>query len=381
VADATESAAPRLVGAVATVFPSGLLIQALIDHAAYRHPAIPVVVWLSMLAAAAWLMPRARAGDLSTAHAGAAVLAAAAAVIAIGLDRKVTGTAGTAMDWTILGTVWLLALIALSCPASLSIPGAALVTGIQAAFVLRALGTSLLGLSRLAASAYIVVSILAVFSALRPALRTHAGIALRRAALTSRSAAERAAAAAISEVRHGRLELLEMEALPLLRGIADGNFDPADGAIRAQCAQHAATLRRALVDRALSAETGLLADLAAVLSVARSRNVTVEVQVVGDPGRPGADVVRAIQAAAGNILRALPAQPVILTVLASGEQVELFLTFEQAPAAGCDVPSLSKDLAALGSAVRADAAWRAMLEVEDTGQGCLEISWRKAVPV
>ncbi|HEY1324914.1 MAG TPA: hypothetical protein VGF32_31955, partial [Streptosporangiaceae bacterium] len=125
-ADATESAAPRLVGAVATVFPSGLLIQALIDHAAYRHPAIPVVVWLSMLAAAAWLMPRARAGDLSTAHAGAAVLAAAAAVIAIGLDRKVTGTAGTAMDWTILGTVWLLALIALSCPASLSIPGAAL---------------------------------------------------------------------------------------------------------------------------------------------------------------------------------------------------------------------------------------------------------------
>ena len=227
VADATESVAPRLVGAVAVILPSGLLVQALINHAAYRHPLVPVVVWLSMLTAAAWLMPRARAGDLSTAHAGVAVLAAAAAVIAIGLDRKVTGMAGTTTDWTILGTLWLLALIALSCPASVWVPGAALVMGVQAVFVLRGLGASLLGLSRLAASAYVVVSILAVFSALRPALRAHAEMALRRAALTSRSAAERAAAAAISEVRRGRLELLEMEALPLLRGIADG-----DGVLR-----------------------------------------------------------------------------------------------------------------------------------------------------
>lgn len=381
VADATESAAPRLAGAVAIVLPSGLLIQALINHATYLHPFVPVVVWLSMLAAAAWLIPRARAGDLSTAHAGVAVLVAAAAVIAIGLDRKVTGTAGTTTDWTILGTLWLLALIALSCPARLSVPGAALVIGIQAVFVLRTAGATLLGLSRLAASAYVVVSILAIFSVLRPALRTHAEIALRRAALTSRSAAERAAAAAISEVRHGRLELLEMEALPLLRGIAGGNLDPADSEVRGQCAQLAATLRLALADRALTAETGLLAYLEPVLSVARSRNVPVEVQVIGDPGRPGEDVVRAIQAATGNILRVLPAQPVILTVLASGEQAELFLTFEQAPAAGCDVPRLRQDVAGLGSAVRADAAWRAMLEVEDTGRGWLEVSWRKAVPV
>lgn len=381
VADATESAALRLAGAVAIALPSGLLIQALINHAIYRHPVVPVVVWLSMLAGAAWLIPRARAGDLSTAHASVAVLAAMAAVIAIGLDRKVTGTAGATTDWTILGTLWLLALIALSCPASLSVPGAALVIGIQAVFVLRTAGATLLGLSRLAASAYVVVSILAIFSVLRPALRTHARMALRRAALTSRSAAERAAAAAISEVRHGRLELLEVEALPLLRGIADGGLDPADSEVRGQCAQLAATLRLALADRALTGETGLLADLEPVLSIARSRDVPVAVQVIGDPGRPGEDVVRAIQAATNNILRVLPAQPVILTVLASGEQVELFLTFERAPAAGCDVPRLRQDVAGLRSAVRADAAWRAMLEVEDTGQGCLEVSWRKAVPV
>ena len=48
-------------------------------------------------------------------------------------------------------------------------------------FILHELGFGPRGLSRLAASCYAVVSILVVFAALRPALRTHAGIAVRRA--------------------------------------------------------------------------------------------------------------------------------------------------------------------------------------------------------
>jgi hypothetical protein len=334
---------------------------------------VPVVVWLGMLAAAMWLVPRSRAGELTTAHAAAAVLVAAAAVTAIGLARRVTGAAGTSLDWTILGTIWLLALIALSSPAWLWVPGSALVMGVHAIFVLGPLGISPLGLSRLAASAYAVVSILAVFAALRPAMRTLAVIAVRRAELASRSAAARAAAAAIGEVRRGRLELLEMEALPLLRGIAGGTLDPADGAVQDQCARHAATLRRALVDRTLQEETGLLADLKPVLSAARERNVPVEVQVIGDPGRPAADIVHATRATVDGVLRALPPQPAILTVLAAEDSVELFLTFGRPPAGECDV-------AALGHGVRAEAAWRAILEVEEAGQGCLEVYWRKEVP-
>ncbi len=66
VAEATESAAPRFVGAAAVVLPAGLLVQALADHADYRHPVVPVVVWLGMLAVAAWLMPHARGGNLAT---------------------------------------------------------------------------------------------------------------------------------------------------------------------------------------------------------------------------------------------------------------------------------------------------------------------------
>ena len=128
---------------------------------------------------------------------------------------------------------------------------------------MQALGFSPLGLTRLAANTYAVVSILAVFAALRPALRTHAEMAVHRAALASRSAAERAAVAAIGAVRRDRLDLLEMEALPLLRGIADGTLDPSDGAVRRRCAEHAATLRRALADRT-SPPSGLLAGLAGV---------------------------------------------------------------------------------------------------------------------
>jgi hypothetical protein len=376
VAEATESAAPRFVGAVAVALPAALLVQAVIEHASYRQPVVPVVVWLGVLAAAAWLMPRARSGDLGTGHAVVAIGVAVAAVTAIGLDRRVYDSAAT-VDWTILGTVWLLALLTLTSPAWLWVPGSALVMGIRAAFILAGLGFSPLGLTRLAASSYAVVSILAVFAALRPAMRTHAEMAVRRAVLASRSTAERAAVAAIGEVRRGRLGLLEMAALPLLRGIADGTLDPSDSAVRRRCAEHAATLRLALVDRLLPV-SGLLAALEPVLAGARGRGVPVEVQVIGDPGDPVAEVVRATVAAAGRVLRALPPQPVLLTVLASGDEAEMYLTFERPPAG--DVAGLGRDVAGLGSGAPAGAAWRAVLEAGDAGPGCLEIRWRSVVP-
>jgi hypothetical protein len=370
VADATESAVPLFVGALAIVLPAGLLLLALIDHASFRHPIVPVVVWLGMLAAAAWLAPRARSGDLSAGQAAIAVAVAVAAVTAIGLDRR-PHSAVAVVDWAILGTVWLLALVAVTSPPKVWVPGSALVAGVHAVFVVRALGAGPLGLSRLAASAYALCAVLATAAALRPSLRTHAGLAVRRAELASRSAAERAAAAAIDEVRRGRLGRLELEALPLLRGIAGGTLDPADSAVRERCAQHAAALRRALVDR--SRAGGLMAGLEPVLTSARERNVPVEVQMVGDPGRVSEDVVRVTLAAVGTVLRALPPQQAILTVLAAGEEAELYLTFERAPAGMCAVPRL-------GDAVPAAAAWRASLEVEDTGPGCLEVRWRIPVP-
>jgi hypothetical protein len=195
----------------------------------------------------------------------------------------------------------------------------------------------------------------------------------RRAALASRSLAERSAVAAIQEVRRSRLALLEMEALPLLRGVADGTLDPADGDVRERCARHAAVLRHSLTDRAPGAD-GLVAGLAPALQAARGRGLLVDLQVIGDPGLPAPEVARAVLTAVDAALSALPPQQVMLTILASGGgEAELYLTFS-APM------QVVPDLTLFGQDVPATAHWRATVTAEPAGTGCLEISWRKATP-
>ena len=314
VRDVIDAAVPRIVAILAAVLPIGLLAQVLGELGDYRHPAVPVAVWLSLLVAALWLIPRVRDGGLTRGQAAIAVAVALVAVSAVGWDRRPHVPAG-ALDWSILGAVWLLALAAISRPAWEWIPGALLVLAVNGFFILRLLGTAAPGIARLAAAAYVVVMILSVFAALRPALRVHVGLAARAAELASRSAAERAAVTAIQEDRRDRFALLELEALPLLRGIANGSLDPADDEVRQKCARHATSLRRALVDRARLGRE-LLAGLEPALSAARQRGLQVEVQVVGDPGPPSREVVQATLAAVGTVLGALPPQPVTLTVLA-----------------------------------------------------------------
>jgi hypothetical protein len=242
----------------------------------------------------------------------------------------------------------------------------------HAVFVLRLLGLTPPGLARASAGGYSVVIVLVVFAVLRPTLRTDAEMAVQRAELASRAATERAAVDAIREDRRGRLALLEVEALPLLRGIADGTLDPAASAVRRDCAQRAATLRSALMG-ASQYGGGLLDGLEPTLRSAQSRGLPVEVQVVGDSGYPTREVARATLAAIDLVLGTLPPQPVTLTVLASGSDTELYLTFEQAP------PGLP-GLAGLDGTVPAAARWRASLDIEEAGPGCLEVRWRRLSP-
>jgi hypothetical protein len=376
VAVGTESAAPLFVGALAVILPIGLLVQTLATLDNYRQPLAAVAVWLGILLTGAWLVPRALARGLSRPEAVAAIVVAAAAVSAIGLDRRTHLAAGS-LDWTILGTVWLLALVALSRSAWLWVPGAALVIAAHAFFVVDLLGATPLGLARVAAGGYATGVVLAIFAALRPTLHTHSEIAVRRAELGSRSAAERAAVAAIHADRADRMALLEAEALPLLRGIADGSLDPADPAVRRKCARHATTLRRALVHRTEQAG-GVLAVLAPALATARARDMPVEIQVVGDPGQLDRAVAQATLAAVHAVIRALPPQPVILTLLSTGDEVELYLTFRLAPA---DLGPVRADLAGLAGPPQpgpAAVAWRVTLDAGPASPGCLEVSWRKA---
>lgn len=125
-----------------------------------------------------------------------------------------------------------------------------------------------------------------------------------------------------------------------------------------------------MVDRArLGCE--LLAGLEPGFLAARQRGLQVEIQVVGDPGLPSRDVTQATGSAVDTVLLALPAQTVGLTVLAPGPDVELYLTFARLPPAARGVV-----FAPAGGISR----WRARLDVDDKGSGCLEVSWSAAVP-
>lgn len=364
---AYESQLPRMAAAVAAVWQVAVLIPVVIYLPDYRQTAVPVIVWLGMMAAGLWLVPRARASGLTAAEAAAAVAVAVAAVILVGWERRAHGATGT-VDWSVFGTGWLLALVALSRPAWAWVSGALLVFLAHAVFVIRVLGMTPLALTRLTAAAFILVVILVIFAAIRPTMRAEAGIAARRAALASRSEAERAAADAVREDRRHRLALLEVDALPLLREIADGALDPADDQIRERCARHAAALRRALADQAPNG-SGLLAELEPAVRAARARGLPVEVQVVGDPARPAREVAAATAMAVDRLMTVLPPHPVVLTVLASGSETELYLTFDRPPRAAPDVAALQRDVPAV-------ARWSAAVDVAGTGAGCLEVRWR-----
>jgi len=372
VRDATEFGLLRMVGALAAILTFAALVQVLVNVRYYYQPAVACGVWLIVFAAAVWLVPRIRTKGLTRGEARAAVLIAVAAVAAIGCEHRAHHPPGS-VDLAILGTVWLLALVALSRPARAWIPGALIVFAVHAALIIRAVGANPLSLAQLEAAAYILVVVLIAFAALRPTLAVHTSMTARRASLASRSAAERVAAAAVQEDRRSRLALLEMEALPLLRGIAEGKLDPTDGDVLARCARHAAVLRGSLTDRAPSTG-GPVAWLEPSLRAASARGLLVNVQVIGDPGIPAPEVAHAVLAMIDAVISALPPHQVMLTVLASGNDVELYLTFDEPL-------RVTPDAAPFGREVPAAAHWHAALTAEETGTGCLEISWRKAVPL
>ncbi len=364
VRDAYETELPRMVAGVAVIWQFTILIQVLAYLRYYRHPLIPFAAWLLMLGAAAWLVPRARRGGLGRADAALAVAVAVAVVAMVGWQRRPEAVGS--VDWSVAGTCWLLALVALLRPGWEWATGALLVCVTHVIFVLRLPGGTPFAAARLAITGYTLLVVLAVFAALRPALRAQARIAARRSALASQAAAQRAAAAAIQQDRQAQLGLLEAEALPLLRGIAGGALDPAGSEVQARCARCAATLRQGLAGGTLQAGA-LLAALQPVIAAAQARGCPLTVQVIGDPGSPGHDVLAATGAAIDGMIGLLPRQPLTLTVLASGSEVELFLAFQRPPQGSLPEPEPRPAVA---------AGWHAAVDVDETGAGCLEIRWR-----
>ncbi len=104
---------PRMAAGVALVWQFAILVQVLAYRNDFRQPAIPVLVWLGLLGTAAWLLPRVRgSSQLGRADAALAIAVAVAAVAVVGWERRLHATG--AVDWSVAGTGWLLALVALS---------------------------------------------------------------------------------------------------------------------------------------------------------------------------------------------------------------------------------------------------------------------------
>ena len=365
--DTAEVGLMRLIRALAVVLPILALVQALINARDYQQPAAPVVVWLAVLGAGAWLVPRLRTGGLAAGETAAAIAIAVAAVAATGAAQRAHGTPGS-VNLAILGTVWLLLLVVVSHSARVWVPVSLLVFVVQGTLLIREQGLTALSLSQLGAAGYIIAAVLIAFAALRPTLDLHVSMAAQQASLASRTKAERAAATAIKQERRSRLAVLEREALPLLRGIADGTLDPADEGVRELCAGHAAVLRRVLTDGASGGE--LVARLEQALRDAAARGLPVTIQLIGDLGTPPPAIARAVQATVDAVLRALPPHQAVLTVLAAGDDIELYLIFS-APIRA------TPDLTRFGLDVPAAARWHAELSATETGGGFLEVSWRK----
>jgi hypothetical protein len=379
-AAARDVAEVGLVGMITTmsvVLPSVALIQVLANTRDYRQPAVAIAVWLAVLGAAAWFVPRLRRGGLAVGETTAAIVIAIAAVAAIGLARQAHSVPGS-VDLAIFGTIWLLVVVAMSRSALVWIPGALIVFAVHAVLVIRDEGLHTLSLSDLEAAGYILAAALIAFAALRPGVAVHSSMAARRASLASRSAAESAAAAAIGQERQSRLAVLEKEALPLLRGIADGTLDATAADVRDRCARHAEVLRHSLTGSE-PALGHLVTGLEPALRAARERGLLVTAQLIGDPGTPRPGIARAVLATVNAVLGALPPHQVTLSMLASGDDVELYLTFA-APLRS--LPDLTRFAADLPPAAR----WHAALDTTNatetgtgtgTGTGCLEVSWRR----
>ncbi len=137
--DIAQAGLMRMVGTIAVFPPCLAIIQVLATAHNYRQPGVAIVVWLAVLAAAAWLVPRLQAGGLSAGETAAAIAIAIAAVALVALARQAHATPGS-VDLAVLGTVWLLVLVVVSRSALVWVPAALLVFAVHSALLVRAEG-------------------------------------------------------------------------------------------------------------------------------------------------------------------------------------------------------------------------------------------------
>lgn len=129
------------------------------------------------------------------------------------------------------------------------------------------------------------------------------------------------AAAAAARHRERRYTDLRSTTLPLLAGLANGDLDPHDPAVRRQCAVEASRMRR-LFSETEAADDRLLHELGAVVDIADRHGATVHLSVRGTPINVPRPVRRELLAPVAEALVTTGTEA-RLTVLYAPDQVRL----------------------------------------------------------
>ena len=329
VRDTTESGLARLIDAMAVIMPAAGLIQTLANLGDYRQPAVAVAVWAALLggrglAAAAGAPGRpgpgpGGGGGRDRGGRGDGDRVGAPPAPRLGRRRPRGPGHGLAAG-----------------------PGRAEPAGLDLdrrrrwpsspftpSWSSRSPGPGAASLAQLEAGGYILATILIAFAALRPTLAMHTRISARRASLASRSdrrtrrggrrpGGPADAGSPGSSTRRSRCCAASPRAGSTRPTPACGSGAPGT---RPPCGiPSPAGRRRPAASWPCSDPRCGPRERAGLL---------VNVQVIGDPGVPPPDVARAVLATVDAALGALPPHQVMLTVLAPGEEAELYLTFSE----------------------------------------------------
>ncbi|WP_250279294.1 hypothetical protein [Frankia sp. Cppng1_Ct_nod] len=289
----------------------------------YRWPLVSVGVWVALAGVAAAALPVSIRRRLRGRECLGLVSAAVLAELLVGLACRGYNVVGFA-NWALLGTGWLLIIIAVNRPAHEAFLGAAAVTVMATALSMHEVGPAALALSRLVAAIWgLWVGPLAVV-VVRRALVIASLTTARTVATNADLSAMEISAEAVRTDRFRRWDVLTTHALPLLRAIADGLLDPSDAAVRTRCATQAATLRRMLGGTTTP-------DLERVIAAAERRGLQVETQLSGDLRHVPADARVAIARVVEKFLTAVTTGPVLLTVLGGTDEAHVFMSFPAPP--------------------------------------------------
>lgn len=278
-----------VIAVVATVLASLSLTR---NPAAYPQFGVQVAIFLLMLVTLSieCYLAFQRRGWGRTRWVGIAVTLAATAASALSLPP---GGAATSLDWAYGVVGWIGAIFLLERPLGELVAFLVAVAGINFCSLLLVPGLGIDPyLNFLSASIGTVGYPLAVGVA-AAMLRTVAKQAYSASRRSAQIQAEETLATALHELRQRRFDDLSRNALPLLRGLADGQLDPNDGVVQRSCAIEAARMRR-LFAESDGVPDQLMHELRMCVEVAERRGITVDLQTHGACPDPPLDIRRAL---------------------------------------------------------------------------------------